>query len=596
MVALEIYAQRLSFLFNLELYFCDLLNLMVSKKKTFVAAALLVAVGMGQTADFLGLSASTGAFAAGVLLAGNRYRPQIQADIKPFEGILLGVFFLTAGANLDPMLVIHEWPTLLTGVVAFVVTKIGIVFAQGPSLGLTTAQAARVALTLSGGGEFSFVLFNLATNLGVLPDQLAKLLTASVVISMSLTPILGELGDKAGNWIESNMIEEDMEVLIKYKPEDESQMNSLFDEIDTDVSNSIELEELREPLHKRGLPYSVIAEVFSEFDTNNDGIISREEWKIGLEAGLVADAFRNAKGKFEDVEANLEGDFSPDSIVICGFGRMGKNVYNMLVSAEKMKTDQNDYEFGSNGTNGNASATNNIVAFDLNPSRVTTGILAGLPVIFGDGAKYDLFKAAGVPTPKAVIITYDAESRRLAATSRLRESLPPNTPIYVRAKNSQNAEDVLKAGATEAVQEMTESVLRFGSLLNVCNNMDQLNELRQLYKDNILLLSGQNGKSELKRILNPIPGFSESALEELSGEVGYSRMELSNLYEVFSSFDIEGTGLVPIEELRDLVLQKTVDGPIDGVSLMECMESVDSDGDGDLTFEEFVRVSCLPSF
>jgi Kef-type K+ transport system membrane component KefB len=64
--------------------------------ETFVAAALLVAVGMGQVADVLGLSASTGAFAAGVLLAGNRYRAQIQADIKPFEGILLGIFFMTA--------------------------------------------------------------------------------------------------------------------------------------------------------------------------------------------------------------------------------------------------------------------------------------------------------------------------------------------------------------------------------------------------------------------------------------------------------------------------------------------------------------------
>lgn len=64
--------------------------------ETFVAAALLVAVGMGQVADVLGLSASTGAFAAGVLLAGNKYRAQIQADIKPFEGILLGIFFMTA--------------------------------------------------------------------------------------------------------------------------------------------------------------------------------------------------------------------------------------------------------------------------------------------------------------------------------------------------------------------------------------------------------------------------------------------------------------------------------------------------------------------
>ena len=75
--------------------------------ETFVAAALLVAVGMGELAQDLGLSATTGAFAAGVLLAGNKYRAQIQADIRPFEGILLGVFFMTAGANLDPAVVLQ---------------------------------------------------------------------------------------------------------------------------------------------------------------------------------------------------------------------------------------------------------------------------------------------------------------------------------------------------------------------------------------------------------------------------------------------------------------------------------------------------------
>ena len=75
--------------------------------ETFVAATLLVAIGMGVAAEELGLSTTTGAFAAGVLLAGSQYRQQIEADIKPFEGILLGIFFMTAGANLDPALCIE---------------------------------------------------------------------------------------------------------------------------------------------------------------------------------------------------------------------------------------------------------------------------------------------------------------------------------------------------------------------------------------------------------------------------------------------------------------------------------------------------------
>ena len=72
----------------------------------------------------LGLSSTTGAFAAGVLLASSQYRQQIEADIKPFEGILLGIFFMTAGANLDPGLCIREWPTLLSGILAFLAAKV----------------------------------------------------------------------------------------------------------------------------------------------------------------------------------------------------------------------------------------------------------------------------------------------------------------------------------------------------------------------------------------------------------------------------------------------------------------------------------------
>ena len=131
--------------------------------ETFVAAALLVAVGMGWAADALGLSTTTGAFAAGVLLAGSQYRAQIEADIKPFEGILLGVFFMTAGANLDPGLCLQEWPTLLTGIVAFIGVKAAIIFAAGEfALGLTRAESVRIGLLLAGGGEFAFVIFKLS--------------------------------------------------------------------------------------------------------------------------------------------------------------------------------------------------------------------------------------------------------------------------------------------------------------------------------------------------------------------------------------------------------------------------------------------------
>ena len=206
---LGLLAAKATFGFGAVLWACSYLlrlafELVASARstETFVAATLLVAVGMGRAAEELGLSATTGAFAAGVLLAGNKFRAQIQADIKPFEGILLGVFFMTAGANLDPQLVLREWPTLSVGIVAFIVTKAAVLFAAGPALGLARAEAAKVALLLAGGGEFAFVVFKLAKDLGVLPDELGKLLTASVIISMSLTPLLGEVAGWVADRIE----------------------------------------------------------------------------------------------------------------------------------------------------------------------------------------------------------------------------------------------------------------------------------------------------------------------------------------------------------------------------------------------------------
>ena len=199
--------------------------------ETFVAATLLVAIGMGGAAQELGLSTTTGAFAAGVLLAGSEYRQQIEADIKPFEGILLGIFFMTAGANLDPALCLQEWPTLLSGILAFLAAKLGLIFALGAfAFELSRAEAIRIALLLAGGGEFAFVVFKLAQDLGLLEAKLANLLTASVIISMSLTPLLGELATYVGELVER----------IDAGSTANAAADELFEEIDADGNGFIE--------------------------------------------------------------------------------------------------------------------------------------------------------------------------------------------------------------------------------------------------------------------------------------------------------------------------------------------------------------------
>ena len=171
--------------------------------ETFVALCLLVSVGIGEIAKGLGLTDTAGAFAAGVLLANTNYRAQIKADILPFTGILLGIFFMGAGSSFDTDIVLNEFPTVITGAFALVFFKAITLFLATrvpkwlePNR-LPLADGVRLALLLAGGGEFAFVVLALAEKLEVLPTDLGSLLTSIVLITMAITPFLGEIAEAA---------------------------------------------------------------------------------------------------------------------------------------------------------------------------------------------------------------------------------------------------------------------------------------------------------------------------------------------------------------------------------------------------------------
>lgn len=162
--------------------------------ETFVALCLLTVTGASLLTQRMGFSDTMGAFVAGVLLSETNYRSQVEADIRPFRSLLLGLFFVTTGSSMDLSLLFAQWPIVIALLGGLLSVKIGIIGTISQWFGLTKGEAIRTGFLLSQGGEFAFVLLSLAKELKVLPDELNRLLIIVVVLSMALTPFLAEFG------------------------------------------------------------------------------------------------------------------------------------------------------------------------------------------------------------------------------------------------------------------------------------------------------------------------------------------------------------------------------------------------------------------
>jgi glutathione-regulated potassium-efflux system ancillary protein KefC len=165
----------------------------IAKSKTpeiFTAAALLLVVAIAALMQLVGLSMALGAFLAGVLLAESEYRRELETDIEPFKGLLLGLFFIAVGMSIDFAVLLKSPGVIALVVAGFLALKGLVIYALGTRMGLPFQERPVFTLLLAQGGEFAFVVFQAAAGARVLPAETSSLLIGAVAVSMLLTPLL----------------------------------------------------------------------------------------------------------------------------------------------------------------------------------------------------------------------------------------------------------------------------------------------------------------------------------------------------------------------------------------------------------------------
>ncbi|MGH8454885.1 MAG: cation:proton antiporter, partial [Nevskiales bacterium] len=170
----------------------------------FTAMTLLVVVFTSLAMEFAGLSLALGAFLAGVLLADSEYRHELEADIEPFKGLLLGLFFIAVGASVNLQLIAERPLVVLTLVAGLLGIKAAVLYSLGRVTQLYGTSSRLLAITLSQGGEFAFVIFTAAMAAQLMTREIADLLVLTVSLSMAATPLLLAAHDRLlAPWLKS---------------------------------------------------------------------------------------------------------------------------------------------------------------------------------------------------------------------------------------------------------------------------------------------------------------------------------------------------------------------------------------------------------
>ncbi|QIG52928.1 potassium transporter [Altererythrobacter sp. BO-6] len=191
-------------------------------RELFTAAALVVVIGIALLMSLVGLSPALGAFVAGVVLATSEYRHELESDVDPFKGLLLGLFFITVGAGIDFALASERFGEVVFWALVTIATKSAVLLAIGWSYGLRRQALWLFCLSLPQAGEFAFVLISFALANAVFSRDLADLLLLIVALTMLLTPLLFILYDKViarayatlGDEREPDAIDEENEIIL----------------------------------------------------------------------------------------------------------------------------------------------------------------------------------------------------------------------------------------------------------------------------------------------------------------------------------------------------------------------------------------------
>ncbi|GMH21709.1 hypothetical protein Nepgr_023551 [Nepenthes gracilis] len=314
----------------------------------FSANTLLVVLGTSLLTARAGLSMALGAFLAGLLLAETEFSLQVESDIAPYRGLLLGLFFMTVGMSIDPKLLVSSFPVVVGTLGVLIVGKTALVALIGKLFGLSIISAIRVGLLLAPGGEFAFVAFGEAVNQGIMHPKLSSLLFLVVGISMALTPWLA-----AGGQL---------------------------------IASRFELHDVRSLL---------------------------------------------------PVES--ETDDLQDHIIICGFGRVGQIIAQLL--SERLIP---------------------FVALDVRSDRVAIGRALDLPVYFGDAGSREVLHKIGAERACAAAITLDSPGANYRTVWALSKYFP-NVKTFVRAHDVDHGLNLEKAGATAVVPETLEPSLQLAA-------------------------------------------------------------------------------------------------------------------------------------